>query len=120
WLIMAAMGRAILADFPVADKREEARVPWMRGLMAGGMGIAHGPHQHHRRCRLQARGPPRNREPQHSQHAKGTRPMKTKTRVRAGRFTTNHHETLGRDTRRKRSSRPIGSVPHPEVSGESR
>jgi hypothetical protein len=46
--------------------------------------------------------------------------MKTKTRVRAGRFTTNHHETLGRDTRRKRSSRPIGSVPHLEVIGESR
>jgi hypothetical protein len=46
--------------------------------------------------------------------------MKTKTRVRAGILTTNHNETLVRDKRRKRSSRPIGSVPHPEVSGESR
>ena len=46
--------------------------------------------------------------------------MWTKTRVRAGRFTTNHHEMLIQDKCRKRQSRPIGLVPHPEVSGESR
>ncbi|MGH8068152.1 MAG: hypothetical protein ACRERE_23550 [Candidatus Entotheonellia bacterium] len=44
WLKLAAIGSAILADFTVADKGEEAWVPWMHGLTAGGMGIAHGPH----------------------------------------------------------------------------
>jgi hypothetical protein len=45
--------------------------------------------------------------------------MKSKTRVRAGRFTHNRHETLVRDKRWKHSSRPLGSVPQPKVSSES-
>jgi len=48
WLKLAAIGSAILADFPVADKDEGARVPRMQGLTAGGMGIAHGPDRHRR------------------------------------------------------------------------
>ena len=40
WLKLAAIGHAILADFPVADKGEDAQVPRMRGCTADGMGIA--------------------------------------------------------------------------------
>jgi hypothetical protein len=58
-----------------------------------------------------------HRDLQPSERSKGARPMKTKTRVRAGRFTTTHQETVVRDKRRKRSSRPIGSVPYPACSG---
>ena len=48
WLKLAAIGHAILADFPFADKGEDARVPWMHGLTAGGMGIAQAPTRHRR------------------------------------------------------------------------
>jgi hypothetical protein len=37
---MAAIGSAILADFTVADKGEDARVSQTPGFTAGGMGVA--------------------------------------------------------------------------------
>jgi hypothetical protein len=40
---MAAIGSAILADCPFADKREDAQVPRMHGFAARGMEIARTP-----------------------------------------------------------------------------